>query len=309
MITIAGFNTSLDKYVETETLRPGEVMRVRNVHVAPGGKGVHVALTCAALGEAVRLVGIIDERHGEEVRTFLDDRGVRFIEVHVPGTIRTCVAVREKDGRTTELLEPGPVIDEATRTALASHVSSEGREGEVAVLSGSLPRGYGEPAYAALVKDVIGAGRRALVDASGTVLRALLEAQPFMVKLNRDEASEWSGRSIETVETAAKVVKALFERGVQCAVISLGEDGAVGAWDGRVCRVMAPSQPVRNAVGAGDCLLGGVAVGLTRGASPEDALRLGVAAGAAKTRHGETGMLNRQDVEEVGGAVTLTWVG
>lgn len=309
MITVAGFNTSLDKYVETETLQPGEVMRVRNVHVAPGGKGAHVALACAALGEAVRLVGLIDQRHAAEVRTFLDDRGVRFVGVHVAGSIRTCVAVREDDGRTTELLEPGPIIDEATRTALESPVSSGSRGDEVVVFSGSLPEGYGERAYTALVKTVVDADRRTLVDASGTVLRALLETQPFMVKLNRDEASEWSGTSIESEAAAVRAVRAVSDSGVQCAAISLGEDGVVGAWDGRVCRVTAPPQRVRNAVGAGDCLLGGVAVGLTRGASLEEALRLGVAAGAAKTRHGETGIVNRHDVEEVGGSVTLTWIG
>ena len=61
MITIAGFNTSIDRWLDLKVLNPGEVQRVREVGSSPGGKGLHVALTCAALGEEVRLVGIISK--------------------------------------------------------------------------------------------------------------------------------------------------------------------------------------------------------------------------------------------------------
>jgi tagatose 6-phosphate kinase len=56
----------------------------------------------------------------------------------------------------------------------------------------------------------------------------------------------------------------------------------------------------------GDCLLGGVAVGFARGAGLLDALRLGVACGAANTLTAETGYLRADDVETLRGQVQTT---
>lgn len=63
MITVGGFNTAVERFADTDALRPGEVIRTTNVRVWPGGKGLHVAQAVAELGEPVRLVGIIDETH------------------------------------------------------------------------------------------------------------------------------------------------------------------------------------------------------------------------------------------------------
>jgi tagatose 6-phosphate kinase len=56
---------------------------------------------------------------------------------------------------------------------------------------------------------------------------------------------------------------------------------------------------VANPVGSGDCLLGGVAVALAREQSLEEALRLGVACGAANAMSRETGRFDRADVERL----------
>ena len=98
MITVGGFNTSLDKSMDTDELRVGGVFRVRNVRAWPGGKGAHVALTAAALGEPVRLVGLIDSVHRALFEDFLGERGVEFHGVPTSGSVRTCLAVRDGKG-------------------------------------------------------------------------------------------------------------------------------------------------------------------------------------------------------------------
>jgi len=68
MITVAGFNTALDKLVDVDALRPGAMQRASAVRVSFGGKGLHVAQTIAALGERVRLVGLVDAVSGPAIR-------------------------------------------------------------------------------------------------------------------------------------------------------------------------------------------------------------------------------------------------
>jgi tagatose 6-phosphate kinase len=301
VITVAGFNTSVDKAGEADTVRPGAVHRLRNVRAWPGGKGLHVALTVAALGEPVRLVGLIDRAHAAWFESFLRERGVAFDGVESPSGIRSCLGVRDAEGRITEFLEPGPEVDAATQRTLAARVVERAAGSAVCVLSGSLPPGFGDRAYAELVRAA--APVRCLVDASGAALREAVEARPFLVKPNRQEAEDLLGRPIETVADAGRAARELLSRGVSWPIVSLGRDGAVACADGRVRHVVVPLPAAVNPVGSGDCLLGGTAVGHARGLDPDDVLRLGVACGAANALTAETGMLRPQDVE-----LLRTWV-
>jgi tagatose 6-phosphate kinase len=56
---------------------------------------------------------------------------------------------------------------------------------------------------------------------------------------------------------------------------------------------------VRSAVGSGDCLTAGLAVAHDRGHDWRQALRLGVACGAANCLRPELGMIHRADVERL----------
>ncbi|PYQ47873.1 MAG: 1-phosphofructokinase, partial [Acidobacteria bacterium] len=112
VIAVGGFNTSIDKALDLDDLRPGAVHRVRRAQAWPGGKGLHVAATVAALGEPVVLVGLIDSAHRRQFEDVLGPRGVGFEGVETSGGLRTCLAVRDQGGaRITEILEPGPELD------------------------------------------------------------------------------------------------------------------------------------------------------------------------------------------------------
>ncbi len=305
MITIAGFNTSIDAWLEVDTLVPSDVVRVRDVGSLPGGKGLHVAVTCATLGEAVRLVGIVDcEREGF-VGEFLEDAGVIFRPVEIEGKVRGCIAVHERTGRTTELLEPGPQIGPADVATLELAALCGVGGGDLVVFSGSLPKGYPTVDYRALMERAKAAGARTMLDASGAVLREGMGARPDFVKVNREEAAALTGLAVSDRDGAKRAARALVERGAGSALITLGGDGVVMATASGGWTVRVPTTDVRSAVGAGDCLLGGLAVGLARRLPQKDLLRLGGACGAAKTLRVESGMLHLTDVEALQDSVQV----
>jgi 1-phosphofructokinase family hexose kinase len=307
VITVGGFNTSIDKAMEADELAPGAVNRVRDVRASPGGKGVHVALAVATLGEPVCLVGLIDAARRREFEDALGSRGVEFDGVESPGGLRTCLAIHDRRGqRVTEILEPGPEADPATREALCARFLARGLRSSVAVLSGSAPSGFEPGVYGELVVALRPAQARVLVDASGDLLEAAVGARPFLIKPNRDEAEALSGTAIEGPVTAAKVAEALLARGPGIVIVSLGEAGAVAAAEGRAAHAWVRVETAANPVGSGDCLLGGVAVALARGNAFEDVLRLGVACGAANAMGRETGRFERADVERLLPRVELT---
>jgi 1-phosphofructokinase family hexose kinase len=296
MITVAGFNTALDKLVDVDVLRAGAMQRIDGVRVSFGGKGLHVAQTIAALGEKVRLVGLVDATSGPAIAALMRDRGVEFHGIEVPGTIRTCLAIRERNGRITELLEPGPEIDMATRERMLATFRDLALESDLAVLSGSLPPGFDDATYADFVRELQGAGVRCLVDTSGASLRLAIEARPFLVKPNRDEAAVLHGQPLADIDDAAAALRMLLARGVPIPVVSLGAQGVVAARGSDMLHANVAVERVVSAVGSGDCMVAGLAVGLMRGESLETMLRLGAACGAANAAAG-LGYAQRTDVE------------
>ncbi|MBH16683.1 MAG: hypothetical protein CL488_00420 [Acidobacteria bacterium] len=306
MITVAGFNTSIDRWLNLKTLRTGEVQRTREGGCAPGGKGLHVALACATLGEEVRLVGIISKSEEAYVRKCLDDAGVIFQSIRVAGNLRDCLAIHEQSGRTTELLGPGPSLSRAESSALDSAALAGLTSEDIMVFSGSVPPDYPTFSYQKLIISARELGAYTIIDSSGDLLREAIKAHPDLIKMNAQEAGELAGQEIDGKKQAIGFAQTLLGQRVGAVVVSLGASGAVlvtplGAWT-----LAVPEIEVRSAVGAGDCLVAGIAAALSRKESLEEAFRLGGACGAAKTRRIESGMLDASDVSQFQEMVQVT---
>ena len=148
MIVVGGSNSAIDKLADVDRIAPGAVIRMRHVRPLAGGKGLHVALACATLGHPVTLVGLADETTRGSFEHALPAPHARFVGIDAGAPIRTCLALRDEAGLTTELLEPGPEILPATAEALVDAFTREAVSARCAALSGSLPPGMRTDTYA-----------------------------------------------------------------------------------------------------------------------------------------------------------------
>jgi 1-phosphofructokinase family hexose kinase len=309
VITVIGFNTAIDRFIRLDTLRPGEVSRALDEQAYPGGKGLHVAQTIAALGERVQLVGLVDAAHRNMIGRQMCERGVLFHGIEIADNLRTCIALQDASGQITEILGQGPLLDSAQQEALLRAFRRGVDDSDLVVLSGSLPRGFPPTTYAELATYVRDAGKRCLVDAGGELLQHAVQAQPFLVKPNRDEISELLGRPIGDLAAAVDAVHELRTRGVAMPVVTMGALGAVAADANGVWHAAIELAQIRNTVGSGDCLLAGMTVGMTRNMNLEETLRLGVACGAANAQGQETGFVERRAVEALRSQVRVHRLG
>ncbi|WP_430388754.1 1-phosphofructokinase family hexose kinase [Dyella sp. 20L07] len=305
MITVGGFNTAIDRLVTLATLEPGSVQRATDVRSYPGGKGLHVAQTIAALGEPVQLVGLVDTMHRNFITRRMSERGVLFHGVEITDDLRQCLALRESDGRITEVLDPGPLLSRATREQLLHTLGRAIDNSEALVLSGSLPRGFETDTYAQIVHQTKSGGMPCLVDASGEALQHVADAGAWLIKPNRDEAMQLTGQTLDSLDQAEDFVRVLAERGIARPVVTLGALGAVGFDSGAVWHASLMVEKTLNAVGSGDCFLAGLAVAQQRGLLADEALRLAVACGAANAMNEETGFVRRADVDALLGRVQV----
>ncbi len=288
MIVVAGFNTAIDVQIDVDTLQPGRVQRSSAARRAFGGKGLHVAQTIAALGEPVRLVGLTDATHRARLGQALRERDVDFHAIEA-GPLRECWAIRECDGRTTELLQPGPILDRTQVQALCEALLRATQDATLVVLSGSLPPGCDDDLYAGLVERLQARGLRCLLDASGAALQRGVAAKPYALKPNRDELEGLTGMHIATLEDGVDALAVLRNAGIAAPLLSLGDAGALLATDHGTWHAHAPVAAPVHTIGSGDCLLAGFATALQRGLDDGQALRLAVACGAANAAREEPG--------------------
>jgi 1-phosphofructokinase len=292
-VIIAGPNLTIDRTSRLAELRPGEVLRVADVAVTPGGKGLNVARAALILGAPASLVGFIPGYTGRAAAAMIAEEGITLQGVAAPGEIRSTAIVLEPGGRATVLNEPGPTLPEDGWLALEAVVDDALADHAVLVCSGSLPPGAPDDGYAKLVARARDAGRRSVVDAAGPALAASLHAYPDVVVPNLGEAEGiLHGRADEAVDAAPdarpraeRAALELVRRGAEAAVVTAAAAGAAVVWDHEPVWIDAPRVQVVNPIGAGDVLTAALAAALERGLGLVEAVREGVAAASAAVEH------------------------
>ncbi len=133
--------------------------------------------------------------------------------------------------------------------------------------------------------------------ASGPPFQAALRPGPYLLKGNANEFAAGLGIRVASVEDAAAAAALARTRGPRHAVVTLGARGAVAVADEGAWHAYCPPVQALQDVGSGDAFLAGMAVSLRQGQGFADALRLGVALGAANTLRLGAGFFNPSDLE------------
>ena len=305
-------NTAVDKTATVERLIPGTIHRPTVRSVVPGGKAVNAIRAAGHLGLDGEVVAVLGGHTGAWFRAAMADRSIPLHAVEVAAETRSCLSVLDQTtGELTELYEAGieledrdwPRVEDALREALGS-----GGPSCVVVLAGSLPPGAPVDAYGRLGAIASGLGARTVVDVAGPPLMAALDARPWLVKVNAAEVETVTGTSARTRKRAVEAAQALIDRGADSAIVTRGIHGAAlvtrdGTW---VLGGLPAARRGPYSVGSGDAFLGGLLVGLARGLSAGDALRLGGAAGAANARKQGQGELDPGDVDRAFRSLRVT---
>jgi tagatose 6-phosphate kinase len=297
-------NAALDITYEVDELVPHQSHRVTAVRQRAGGKGVNVASVLTRMGRPVIATGLVGGAVGDEIRADLEVRGVAARFVAGGGSSRrTLNVVSAVHGDATIFNEPGPELTGRDWQSLVAGLESLLGETEatVVVLSGSLPRGLPDEAYAELVDLGHHRGARVVVDADGDALRGALTSGPDLVAPNRAELARATG----TRDVAAGVA-ALRELGARDVLVSCGADGLVLMPEqGAGWRARLPVPLPGNPTGAGDALVAALAAGLASGSPWQQMVQDAVAWSAAAVLQPIAGEIDPDDVARLAPQVLM----
>jgi 1-phosphofructokinase len=282
MIVTLTPNPSVDRTVSIADLQRGEVHRATASRIDPGGKGVNISRALTAHKARTLAVLPAGGPQGDLLAELLAEAGIEVTIVPIDGSSRANIALVEPDGTTTKVNEPGPLLSGSEIGALlAGAEATLGKHPSWLVGSGSLPPGVDHDLYAGLVRRCRNADVRVAIDTSGLALRSAVAAGPDLIKPNLEELEELVERSLKTLGDVLTASVDLVTHGVGAVVVSLGRDGALLVTSSVTAHAVAPVPSPLSTVGAGDALLAGYLYATGGGSTPVDALRTGVAWGAA----------------------------
>lgn len=295
MITTICMNPSFDKTVEVQTLDIGQVNRIQDARVDLGGKGINVAVVAGRLGIDIQCLGMMGREGSAELSELIQKENIKCFFQTIPGHVRTNTKIVSRSGQgVTELNEPGPIVDNEILHNFFNMISEKTKDSDMVVVTGSLPPGCPEGTYRDLLRILN--GKKCILDTEGKELElAAKGACPFLIKPNLKELEATLGIQLRTMRTIRDAALLFIQLGVEHAVVSMGEMGAMYVSADKTLFAPALRVEIKSTVGAGDAMIGGMLLGYEKEKDMAKAFRYGIAAGAASVMTAGTQLIVRED--------------
>ena len=291
-------NPALDVSSAVDVVAPTHKLRCDEPQEESGGGGINVSRVCKRLGEPTIAVAPLGGGIGHQVGSLLSAEGIATRCIEIEENTRQSITILENStGDQYRFVFPGPVLtkDDLARCCEAVVEVAEGSR--CLVISGSVPSGSDDALTAELVERL--PNTAVVVDTSGEALAAALQSGAHLVKPSARELSRVVNAELRTEAEVEAAARDLLGRSrVDGLVVSIGAGGAIAVpATGPSIRLRAPTVQVRSAVGAGDSMVAGLAVGVHRGWDLRESAKLGVAAGTATVLSDGTMLCDPVDVD------------
>ncbi len=294
-------NPALDKSANVKQLIPEEKLRCDTPVYEPGGGGINVSRAIKIMGGESLAIYLAGGPSGQKMEELLEEEGIQQQVIRGKQNTRENFMVMETSAnKQYRFGMPGADVSKEELDQCLQVIEDLPDNVEFLVASGSLPPGAPDDFYGRIAKIAQERGIQCVIDTSGEALRKAAEMGVCLMKPNLNELSLLAGKehvsAREQEEIAKKVIS--LER-AKMLIVSMGARGAMLATKDTIEYVVPPTVKQQSTVGAGDSMVAGIVLSLSRGEALTDVIKWGVAAGTAATMTAGTELCRREDVEEI----------
>ncbi len=291
---------ALDHYLTVTNFELEKINRCVQYADRAGGKSINGARAIQHVGGNPLVICALGGQRGNAILEYAQKEGIDLLAIRTESETRQYTEIWDETSQvSTHLSEQWSKITPQEWAAYVELIQEQIRSDTkfgAAIIAGGMPPGIEKEEIVVLVKMFRDAGVPSFVDSTGDSLGYLLTARPTVVKINNNEASNYLGECIETIEDAIKACKQLLTQGIQACVITMGDQGAVGARDSEFYYVNIDDKGLWP-VGSGDSFLAAMAVKWAQGETWQNILIAGAAAGTANAHHRISGWLDMSKYE------------
>jgi 6-phosphofructokinase 2 len=279
---------------------PNEKTRCEAPLYDAGGGGINVARALKQLGGDPLAIFPCGGPSGAVITGLLRQAGVAHQAIPIEGSIREDLHITDRStGAQYQFVMKGPTLSEDEQIRCLDALSTMVAKPEFVVVSGSLPPGVQADFYPQVESITSRLGAKLVIDASGIALRQAGKGI-YLLKMSLTELEDFVGHSLDEEDSQEDAVQAMLDEGrAEIIVVSLGKNGALVANRDGHWRLPAIPVIIRSTVGAGDSMVAGIVMALTRGWSLLDAVRYGIIAATAALMWPGTQLCKLADVHRL----------
>lgn len=294
MIYTVTLNPAVDYYLGFHEFSEGKLNHAETGYSLPVGKGINVSKVLKNFGVSTKALGFLGGFTGDFIKNTLRDEGIECDFVQLSQTTRINVKINNM-GLETEISGISPEITESELKEFMKNFHQV-KEGDILVLSGSVPKSLSPEIYRDII-SLVPEGVRVILDGTGEPFKKALEKGVFLIKPNQHELELYFGKKFQSMDELIEAGKELQKQGAENVLISLEGDGSLLITQNNVYQCGVPEGKLISSVGAGDSMIAGFIYGLSRGESVEEACRYGVASGSGTAF--STGLVTLEKMEEL----------
>ena len=182
MIYTLTFNPALDYVVHVTNFKENHTNRTNKEMIFYGGKGINISFVLKEFKLDSYALGFIASFTGDELQRGCQAHGIHTDFIHVEHGM-TRINVKLKSNVETEINGMGPQIEAHHLHQLEDQLSKL-KDGDILILSGSIPKGMSDHTYARLLSLLQTKNIMSIVDSTGNLLLNTLKYHPFLIKPN-----------------------------------------------------------------------------------------------------------------------------
>lgn len=299
-IVTVTFSPCIDKTTSVPELIPEKKLRCAPPILQPGGGGINVARAIKKLGGDAIAVYPAGGYTGKYFNALLEKENVPAIIIETKNETReNIIVVDDSKNQQYRFGMPGTALaEEEWQQCL--HAIEKKEDIEFIVASGSLPPGVPLDIYARLAIIAKKKKAKLIVDTSGEALKHATDEGVYLMKPNLGELASLVG--VEKIDQPGIVsfAKSLIQKGgCEILVVSMGEKGAALITKNENYHVAPPHVKRKSTVGAGDSMVAGLVLALSKQQPLKEVLEYAVACGTAATMNAGTELCKKEDVEMI----------
>lgn len=291
-------NPAIDRSFQVRHVSPEKKLPCTDIRYDPGGGGINISRVIKRLGGESLAVYLAGTPSREKLYELLLREEVSQHSIHTTaGCGENLIVFEETSGLQYRYTLPGSPVAEEDWEYCMEWLGNLDPAPDWLVASGPLPPGVTGDFYHYLARLARTRGSNFCLDTAGQPLRSALEEGVHLLKLNLRELEELAGQSLPEETMYEEVAHRLVKEGhCEKVVLSLGAAGAFAVDGGRVLRLRPPMVRLVSRIGAGDSMMAAMVLALSKDETFADAVRYGVAAGAATVMRPGNEFCTREDV-------------
>ncbi len=281
MIYTVTLNPSVDMLVRLDNLEFGSVTRMKKDKRIPGGKGINVSRVLRQLGIPSVATGFIGGFTGKFITDWLKKEDIQLGFIDIMDETRINIKLlTTSDNVSTSINGKGPNVSRVEVQEFLYYMSRV-REGDVVIISGSIPPSVDRDIYQRLVNICNANKAEFVIDTDLDLVYDSLRFKPLLIKPNLDDIEKMFGKKVTDYDDLIPYGQKLLDMGAKNAIISLGLDGSILFTGDSVYRVYGVEGECRDYLGARDSMIGGFIGTLFRSSNKVEAFRMATAAASA----------------------------